>query len=113
VYSPKRIEKLQEAINLNALAELRDAQATLPPTCHADRRRQWYEVPAVTALFVLRRSGGRCESCRKDKPLEFHHRNYRSLGRELPEDLLWLCRECHHDKHWASGKFILEPEEGT
>jgi hypothetical protein len=29
----------------------------------------------------------------------------------VPEDLAYLCRECHHLRHWRSEWFVLEPDD--
>lgn len=33
--------------------------------------------------------------CGSRTRLELHHRTYERLGRELDEDLMWLCARCH------------------
>lgn len=48
---------------------------------------------------VLARSGGRCEHCHEGPVEHVHHVTYERLGAELPEDLLGLCRPCHHAVH--------------
>lgn len=47
---------------------------------------------------VQRRSMGRCELCRDAAGVQLHHRKLRSRGGEdTVENLLNLCRACHHD----------------
>ena len=41
------------------------------------------------------RAGGRCQVCNKTGNLNAHHRTYERLGKELPEDITVLCRDCH------------------
>ena len=55
-------------------------------------RPDWREVVCPR---ILRRAGGRCERCRKRRPLEVHHLTYERLGCERDEDLLVLCPPCH------------------
>ena len=60
------------------------------------RSQAWRTSPA--RLEELSRSGGRCRLCGRGAPevrIEVHHRDYVRLGREQPQDLCALCRECH------------------
>ena len=41
----------------------------------------------------------KCEFCGSTKRLQTHHRHYDTLGEELPEDLISLCRSCHKAIH--------------
>jgi hypothetical protein len=44
------------------------------------------------------RAGNRCQVCNRSRAevqLDAHHRTYKRLGKELPEDITVLCRECH------------------
>jgi hypothetical protein len=41
----------------------------------------------------------RCRLCDRAGRLHAHHRTYVNLGRELPSDLLALCRGCHKRHH--------------
>ncbi len=47
---------------------------------------------------------GRCENCGATSGLSVHHRHYRTLGRERPEDLIVLCSDCHQARHRKSTK---------
>lgn len=52
----------------------------------------WKELKRV----VISERGARCERCAcEDRTLALHHKHYRSLGRELPDDLELLCSDCH------------------
>ena len=49
-------------------------------------------------LACIERARGRCELCgRKGK--QVHHKTYYRIGNELPEDLLYLCLDCHEYQH--------------
>ena len=49
---------------------------------------------------VLWHAGNRCQLCNAaDTPLNIHHNNYDRVGRELPNDLIALCRPCHAKHH--------------
>jgi hypothetical protein len=53
-----------------------------------------------TGVWV--RAGGCCEDCGKSGKgiaLDLHHLTYERFGRELPEDVLLICRECHEHRH--------------
>jgi len=52
---------------------------------------------------TLRRAGGRCQACNKEKKLYVHHRTYERRGDEAADDLLALCFECHAAVHWHGG----------
>ena len=52
---------------------------------------------------ALKRALFRCQLCNKGKAarvtLDVHHRTYERRGRESPEDLIVLCRNCHSNFH--------------
>lgn len=51
-------------------------------------------------MEILRKRGRRCESCGQTKgEMHLHHLNYDHLGKELPHELLVLCRACHMNRH--------------
>jgi hypothetical protein len=67
-------------------------------------------IPAETRVAVLGRAGNRCERCGRRRRLELHHRHYNSQGRERPEDLYALCRDCHHASHLDPlGEYWVDP----
>jgi hypothetical protein len=65
------------------------------------RTPHWQAVRAA----AIRVSHGRCGHCAKEVPFpsafDVHHRRgqYESLGRERPEDVIALCRDCHRKCH--------------
>lgn len=79
-------------------------------------------IPAWVRSAVLLRARHRCEEC-GDSPVELHHltysarparpdKDYPIFGEETPDDLLALCRECHHAKHIGPAeRFYADPEE--
>lgn len=52
---------------------------------------------------ILKRDKHRCKICNSGKNLNIHHRTYKRLGHELPEDLVTLCRNCHEIFHIYGG----------
>ena len=47
-------------------------------------------------LGALSRASNKCQVCNGTVGgLNVHHRTYERLGKELPEDLIVLCRDCH------------------
>lgn len=54
---------------------------------------------------AIRAAGGRCQVCNSTRELNAHHRTYERIGRELPEDLIVLCRCCHKLFH-ENGKLV-------
>jgi len=56
-----------------------------------------------TTESAKRRAGYKCALCGKGKDsvkwLATHHNTYDNRGRELPEDLVVLCNECHDMVH--------------
>ena len=81
-----------------------------------DRRRVVTNYPAYlrspiwtfTALAAKERADWRCSRCcRKNRPLEVHHKTYDRLGRERPDDLVVLCEDCHARIH---GRIRVRPQ---
>lgn len=66
---------------------------------------------------LISERGNRCERCtRETNSLELHHKHYKSLGQELPDDLELLCADCHKAAdeartHSHRPKY-QEPQEG-
>ena len=46
-------------------------------------------------VVALIRANGFCERCGKQSKLQVHHRHYRTLFNEGPDDLKALCSRCH------------------
>ena len=45
---------------------------------------------------VIARRGKKCEKCGcEDRPIDMHHKHYRTFGRERQKDVLLVCRDCH------------------
>ena len=56
---------------------------------------------------VQQRDRGRCRVCDRVTWLQQHHIQFRSaLGKDEPENLISLCRECHADIH--AGRLKLD-----
>lgn len=82
-------------------------------------------IPKKTRAAVYARCKHCCEDCGLFGPLELHHLRYWEdlrahpkymvsiLGKETPEDLLALCRQCHYGRHIHphTGEYFLIPEE--
>ena len=69
-------------------------------------------IPPATRSTVMRRCRGRCEYCGGKIPVFMHHRHYRTLGHERPEDLRALCEEHHRSAHTdEQGVWWNDPEE--
>lgn len=66
------------------------------------------------------RVGNRCQVCNRSRAevqLDAHHRTYERLGKELPEDITVLCRDCHQlyedeKKAKIGSSNEIEPEKG-
>lgn len=57
---------------------------------------------------VWNRARGRCERCKMNPGDDVHHLHYRTLFREQPEDLMFLCRGCHDFLH---GHSAVDPKD--
>lgn len=69
-------------------------------------------IPLATQQAVRKRANGRCECCGERAKLELHHKHYETEGRETPDDLSALCRDCHKGEHVApNGVFYADPQE--
>jgi len=55
----------------------------------------WQKVRAL----ALRRAGRHCQVCGARGRLDVHHNTYARRGRELPSDVVALCRACHDLYH--------------
>jgi hypothetical protein len=77
-------------------------------------------IPRRVRKLIMRRCRYRCEDCEQYRPLELHHLRYLTaerprepiFGRESPDDLAALCRDCHHKRHLDPyGRFWVDPED--
>ncbi len=48
-------------------------------------------------LFMLR--GKKCEKCSSKHKIQVHHKTYKNIFKEEPEDLIILCDYCHKSEH--------------
>lgn len=54
----------------------------------------------VLKLSIIAKRGMSCERCGQHKmSVDLHHLTYVRFGRELPEDVKLLCRDCHKLMH--------------
>lgn len=51
------------------------------------------------AARAKKRYGGKCALDAKHGAADAHHRTYERRGRERPEDVVPLCRDCHQRHH--------------
>jgi len=47
-------------------------------------------------ILTIRKS---CEKCGSKKKLQVHHKHYKNIFKEEPEDLELLCDKCHKNEH--------------
>lgn len=66
---------------------------------------QWY----LLTLPVRQRNNKLCELCNMRYGTCVHHRTYRNLGNEQPEDMLHVCVYCHRLIHHKKGGGYLWP----
>lgn len=60
----------------------------------------YLQTPRWRALSAkVRDEVGHCEVCGTTDHLEAHHAHYDTLGHEMPDDLVVLCRRCHRRWH--------------
>jgi 5-methylcytosine-specific restriction endonuclease McrA len=61
-----------------------------------ERQKNWKKLSAA----VTRRDGRCCRACGALRALDLHHILMRSLGgRDVLENLCWVCRDCHKAIH--------------
>ena len=68
-----------------------------------------YNTYIVSNAWRVRRyrlaeaKGWKCDKCGftpfSKSQIDVHHLNYECLGKETPEDVQLLCRNCHESKH--------------
>lgn len=55
---------------------------------------------AATVALVRSRSKGICEDCKSQSGVDPHHIRYCKWGEyDPPENLVFLCRQCHEKRH--------------
>ena len=59
------------------------------------RSADWREF----AASIRSARGFKCETCGSGDKLHVHHKHYRTLGRETPNDVALLCKACHEKVH--------------
>jgi hypothetical protein len=55
--------------------------------------------------MMLHLSDRKCQVCNSPHNPEVHHRTYKRLGDERPNDLIVLCSDCHAVFHGRIGAF--------
>lgn len=68
--------------------------------------KEWYAIKV--SLFNIR--GKKCERCGNEKQLQIHHRHYRNIFNEKPEDLQIVCAGCHGHIHKLWNKKKKKPD---
>jgi len=48
---------------------------------------------------ILDKRGAKCEHCGSAAKIQLHHLTYERLGKELPTDVIILCKDCHGKAH--------------
>ena len=61
----------------------------------------------MLAKRIIADRGYRCERCRSEIELQVHHKTYKNLGHEEPEDLIVLCEICHTKKHDSPAELVM------
>lgn len=49
----------------------------------------------------IEKVGKFCEVCKTKKGINLHHMTYERLGKEYDEDMLFVCKVCHHQIHFG------------
>lgn len=65
-------------------------------------------------LFLIR--GRKCEICSSEKNIQVHHKTYKNIFNENPEDLVVVCNNCHvklHDKKRKPSKLVKKIIKNT
>lgn len=53
----------------------------------------------------------RCERCGSKNKLQIHHKHYKNIFHEEPEDLELLCNNCHQKEHSIKAKKKIKPKK--
>lgn len=59
------------------------------------KSKEWSDIKVD--LYLSR--GKKCERCGSSKFLHVHHKHYRNIFKEEPQDLEILCSSCHRREH--------------
>ena len=91
------------------LAEMRGWRRDPPRPWRGARYREYREYLDSPAWWAARGRafaalGHACQGCGRQGRLEVHHKHYRTLGHERPEDLMVLCKFCHEKMHRRRGR---------
>jgi len=62
--------------------------------------KEWSQIKLD--LYQLR--GKKCERCGSTNNLQVHHKHYRNIFKEEPDDLEILCNSCHRNEHGLNKK---------
>jgi hypothetical protein len=73
----------------------RDGHALSPLYVATMRSARWADLRKMMRDTV----NGWCEQRCGNMGAELHHRHYRTLSVERPEDVMWLCARCHDIEH--------------
>ena len=60
------------------------------------------EWGAFRAAYIARHGALVCTACGSPRRVQLHHRHYRTLGHESPDDVTPLCKSCHENVHNAA-----------
>lgn len=71
---------------------------------YSERRKKYNDYLKSAKWRKLRKEiiearGGKCERCASKIILQLHHKTYKNIFNEKPEDLEVLCRKCHKKEH--------------
>jgi len=72
-----------------------DRQFILPNYTRYFHSREWNKKREE----ILKRDNHLCQVCKKGAAEQVHHLTYERMGRELSEDLLSVCTNCHKKLH--------------
>lgn len=62
-----------------------------------------------TRFFTKKTTIKVCFICASNKDLQLHHRNYKKVRNNTINNLICLCRKCHHNIHFRNGIKVSPP----
>ena len=68
--------------------------------------KEWAEIK----IDLYNHRGRKCEKCGATKYLQVHHKHYKNIFKEEPEDLEILCKFCHQKQHNKTPKKSKKPK---